>query len=72
MLNTRPKWTDVGKGLKKGDIVLILKPKLLRGKWPLSRIADTYPGIDKCSGVVMVQSGEKAVVRATHNLIPLL
>ena len=72
MLNARPKWTDVVKDLKKGDIMLILKPKLLPGKWPLGRIVDTYPEIDKCLEVVKVQCGEKTVVRAIHNLVPLL
>ena len=30
MLNTRPRWVDVVKDLKKGDIVLVLKPNLPR------------------------------------------
>ena len=46
MLNTRSKWTDVVKDLKKGDIVLVLEPNLPRGKWPLGCIVDTYPGKD--------------------------
>ena len=50
----------------------ILKPKLLRGKWPLDRIVDTYPEIDKCPGVVRIQCGEKTAVRAIHNWVPLL
>ena len=71
-LNARLKWTEVVKDLKKGDIVLILKPKLLPGKWPLGRIVDAYPEIDKCLKVVKVQCGEKTVVRAIYNLVPLL
>ena len=34
-LNNRPKWTEVVKDLKEGDIVSVLDPKLPRGKWPL-------------------------------------
>ena len=72
MLNTRPKWTDVVKDLKNGDIVLVLGPNLPRGKWPLVRIVDTYPGKDGHSRVVRVQSGDKTVVRPIHKLVPLL
>ena len=72
MLNTRPKWTDVVKDLKNGDIVLVLEPNLPRGKWPLGRIVDTYPGKDGHSRVVKVQCGEKTVVRQIHKLVPLL
>ena len=72
MPNTRPKWTDVVKDLQKGDIVLILKPNLPRGRRPLGQIVDTYPGIDGHSRVVKVQGGEKFVVRPIHNLVPLL
>ena len=65
------KWTDVVKALKKGDIVLVLEPNLARGKWPLGRIVDTYPGKDGHSQVVKVQYGEKTG-RPIHKLVPLL
>jgi len=72
MLNTRPKWTDVFKDLKKGDIVLVLEQNLPRGKWPLGRIVDKYSGKDGHSRVVKVQCGEKTVVRPIQKLVPLL
>ena len=59
MLNTRPKWTEVIKDLKEGDILLVLDPNLPRGQWPLWRILETYPGKDGHSRVVKVQCGEK-------------
>jgi len=62
MLNTPPKWTDVVKELKKGEIVLVLEPNLPRGKWPFGRIVDTYLGKDGHSRVAKVQCGEKTVV----------
>ena len=67
MLNTRPEWTDVVKDLKKGDVVLVLKSNLPRGKWLFGRSVDTYPGIHRHSLVTKVQSGQKAVVRPIHN-----
>ena len=67
MLNTRPEWTDVVKNLKRGDVVLVLKSNLPRGKWLFGRSVDTYPGIHRHSLVTKVQSGQKAVVRPIHN-----
>ena len=72
MLNTRPKWTNIVRDLKEGDIVLVLEPNLPRGKWPLGRIVETYPGKDEHSQVIKVQCGEKTVVRPNHKLVPLL
>ena len=67
MLNTRPEWTDVIKDLKKGNVVLVLKSNLLRGKWLFGRSVDTYPGIHRHSLVAEVQCGQKPVVRPIHN-----
>ena len=67
MLNTRPEWTEVVKDLKKGDVVLLLKSNLPRGKWLFGRSVDTYPRIHRHSLVMKVQSGQKAVVRPIHN-----
>ena len=44
LLSTRPKWTEVVKDLKEGDVVLVLEPNLPRGQWPLGRITETFPG----------------------------
>ena len=44
LLSPRPKWTEAVKDLKKDDVVLVLDPKLPRGRWPLGRITETYPG----------------------------
>ena len=55
--------------LKKGDIVLILRPKLPRGKWPLGRVVDKYPGIDGHSQIVKIQCEEKTFVRQIHSLV---
>lgn len=70
-LNARPKWTEVVKDLKEGDIVLVLDPRLPRGQWPLGRILETYPGQDGHSRVAKVQVGDKTVVRPIHKLVPL-
>ena len=70
-LNTRPKWTNVVKDLKDGDVVLVLDKDLPRGKWPLGRNIATYPGKDGHSRVAKVQLGNKSLVRPIHKLVPL-
>jgi hypothetical protein len=44
MLNKRPKWTEIVNDMKKDDVVLALESNLPRGRWPLGRIIETYPG----------------------------
>ena len=70
-LNPRSKWTEVVKDLKKGDVVLVLDKDLPRGRWPLGRIVDTYPGKDSHTRVAKVQLGKTSLVRPIHKLIPL-
>ena len=71
LLSPRSKWTEVVKDLKKDDVVLVLDPKLPRGRWPLGRITDTYPGRDGHTRVAKIQCGTKTVVRPIHKLVPL-
>ena len=70
-LNRRPKWTKVVKDMKKGDVVLALESNLSRGRWPLGRIVEIYPGRDGHTRVAKVQCGEKTVVLPVHKLVPL-
>jgi hypothetical protein len=71
MLTPRSKWNQVVKELKKGDVVLALQKDLPRGRWPLGRIVETYPGRDGHTRVAKVQCGSKTIVRPIHKLIPL-
>lgn len=71
-LNRRPKWTEIVKDIKEGDIVLTLDPNLPRGRWPLGRVVETYPGKDGHTRVAKVQCGNKTLVRPIHKLVPLL
>ena len=70
-LSTRAKWTEVGKDLKEGDVVLVFDKDLPRGRWPLGRIVETYPGKDGHTRVAKVQLGAKSLVRPIHKLVPL-
>ena len=71
MLTARPKWYDVAKNLKIGDVVLLVQPGLSRGNWPLGRIVDVFPGKDGHTRVAKVQCGKKTFVRPIHKLVPL-
>ena len=70
-LRARPKWTQTVKDLKEGDIVLALEKDLPRGRWPLGRIVETFPGRDGHTRVAKVQCGERTLVRPIHKLVPL-
>jgi hypothetical protein len=58
-LNTRFEWVEETKDLKTDDIVLVLESNLPRGRWPLGRIIETFPGKDVHNRVAKVQVGEK-------------
>ena len=69
--NSRPKWTSEVQDLKVGDVVLVIQPDAPRGRRPLGRIVEVYPGRDGHTRVAKVACGVKAVVRPIHKLIPL-
>ena len=70
-LSSRPKWTSEFRDLKVGDVVLVIQPDTPRGRWPLGRIAEVYPGHDGHTRVAKVACGVKTVVRRINKLIPL-
>jgi hypothetical protein len=70
-LRARSKWNEVVADMKKGDVVLVHQPDLARGRWPLGRIVDTFPGKDGHTRVVKVQCGQKTYLRPVHKLVPL-
>lgn len=70
-LNSRPKWTSEVQDLKVGDVVLVILPDASRGRWPLGRIVEVYPGRDGHTRVTKVACGVKTVVRPIHKLILL-
>jgi hypothetical protein len=71
MLRARSKWNEVVADMKKGGVVLVHQPDLVRGRWPLGRIVDTFPGKDGHTRVVKVQCGQKTYLRPVHKLVPL-
>ncbi len=70
-LRARPKWNQIVKALKSGDVVLVFDQDIPRGRWPLGRILEMYPGRDGHARVAKVQCGGKTLVRPIHKLVPL-
>ena len=70
-LNSRPKWTSEFRDLTVGDVVLVIQSDTPRGRWPLGRIVEVYPGRDGHTRVAKVACGVKTVVRPISKLIPL-
>ena len=70
-LRARPKWNQIVNSLKSGDVVLVLDQDILRGRWPLGRILEMYPGRDGHARVTKVQCGCKTLVRSMYKLVAL-
>ena len=54
-LMARPKWTEIVKDLKEGDVILVLESGQPRGQWPLGRIVETYQRSDSHTRVAKIQ-----------------
>ena len=71
MLRARPRWNEIVEDIKTGDVVLVHQTDIPRGRWPLGRVLEVFPGKDGHTRVVKVQCGGKAYVRPIHKLVPL-
>ena len=49
----------------------MIQPDTPRGRWPLGRIAEVYPGRDGHTRVAKVACGVKTVLRPINKLISL-
>lgn len=70
-LQQRRKWTDIKPEMEVGDVVLVVDPDTPRGKWPLGRITETFPGKDGHTRAVKVQVGKNVLTRPIVKLCPL-
>ena len=55
-LSSRPKWNQEEPPVKVRDIVLVSEDKTPRGKWPLARIIEIYPGNDNLICTILLQT----------------
>ncbi|XP_074653605.1 uncharacterized protein LOC141907761 [Tubulanus polymorphus] len=70
-LNSRKKWTDTKRDFKVGDVVLVISSDTPRGKWPLGRVLEIFPGKDGHVRVVKLQVGKTTLVRPIAKLCPI-
>ena len=70
-LNARKKWYQTHRDVRKGDVMLVVSPDTPRGKWPLGRVLDVYPGKDGHVRVAKIQVGNGTLTRPVTKLCPL-
>ena len=56
------------KNFKIGDVVVLMESNLPRGKWPLGRMIDIFPGKDGIVRVVKVKKKDGLYVRPVAKL----
>ena len=71
LLQTRGKWLDIKPEVGVGDIVLVADPTNPKGKWPLGRVVEVFPGKDGHTRNVRVLSRGKEFLRPITKLCPL-
>lgn len=70
-LQQRPKWLKQRDELNIGDIVLVKQTNIPPGKWLLGRIVAKHPGLDNCTRVYSVKSGDTVTKRCITKLCQL-
>ena len=70
-LNVRQQWHDKKRNMKAGDVVMYLEQGTARGRYPLGRIEQAYPGEDGNTRVVDVMIKGKVYRRPVNRLVPL-
>ena len=71
LLNVRQRWNQQRRNIAVGDVVLAMTPDTPRGRWPLARESEVYPGPDGLVRVVDVVVNKKTYRRAITSLVPL-
>ena len=70
-LNTRRKWYRDQRNVRVGDVMLVVSTDTARGKWPLGRVLEVYPGKDGHVRVAKIQVGNGTLMRPVTKLCPL-
>ena len=70
-LSSREKWNQERRDLHTGEVVLVMSTDTARGRWPLGRVTEVYPGPDGRVRVAKVQVGQNSITRPITKLCPL-
>ena len=71
-LTPRSKWRQALPDLQVGDVVLVVEADTPRGKWPLARVLDVYPGADNHVRVLQLQQGSRVLRRPITKVCPFI
>ena len=63
LLQVRQKWLKTQRNLNVDDLVLMSDPNSPRGKWPLARVTNVYPGADGLVRSVQVRTANSYLDR---------
>ena len=66
------KWWKEYPDLSVGDVFLVVSADTPRGRWPLGRVLEVYPGSDGRVRVAKLQVGGKQVTRSVVRLCPVV
>ena len=67
-ISTKPKWHNDAKTIGIGDLVLLHDVSSPRGKWPLARVVDVYPGRDGIVRIADVKTKNGTYRRPVHKV----
>ncbi len=67
----RHKWTNEGREITVGQVILVVDPQLPRSLWPVGTVTETLPGADGRTRIVRVQVKDKTYTHPVVRLIPL-
>ena len=71
-LQERRKWHHPEPNIGRDDVVVVVDDDAPRNRWPLARVAGTYPGADGLVRSVRVRIGNSEYDRPIHKLILLV
>ena len=57
--------------MKPGDLVMVVERDIPRGKWPLARVLETYPGNDSRTRIVKIKTATGNLIRPVSKLCML-
>ena len=68
LLQSRQKWRHQKRDLRKNDLVLVVSKGIPRGRWPLARVTEVFPGRDGRIRTVEVKTKDSKLVRPITTL----
>ena len=71
-LHPRSKWRRELPDIKPGDVVIVVAPDTPRGKWPLGRVIEVFPGRDSHVRVVQLRTGNRIIMRPITKVCPFV